>query len=189
MEPNKPTRRTFSGRWRGPTAVFLALTALVSACGGQSADLEAAGEPDLVQSADQVTSTQTKAVESSAANMVASKPVPPTISDPEKAAALVSIAPTTVPVVTEPQTTDSTAVPATQATSTTSPPATTATTVAPPATTATTVAPTTNPTPSNGANKFPDLQVTNVVTGDKFHLKSTLGGGNTPVLFWFWSPT
>jgi len=57
--------------------------------------------------------------------------------------------------------------------------ATTPTTQAPPTTQAT-VAPV--------GNSFPDVAVTDVGTGQAASLASTLGGGNRPVLLWFWSP-
>jgi hypothetical protein len=38
------------------------------------------------------------------------------------------------------------------------------------------------------ANFFPDIDVLDVSTGDSANLATELGGGDTPVLLWFWAP-
>jgi len=50
---------------------------------------------------------------------------------------------------------------------------------------AATEAPTTA-APAPQANNFPAGAVTKISDGSSVDLKATLGGGNTPVLFWFW---
>lgn len=37
-------------------------------------------------------------------------------------------------------------------------------------------------------NLFPDVDVVNIVDGSTVNLAQELGGGNLPVLLWFWAP-
>lgn len=37
-------------------------------------------------------------------------------------------------------------------------------------------------------NLFPDIEVVNVADATTFNLASELGGGDLPVLLWFWAP-
>ena len=37
-------------------------------------------------------------------------------------------------------------------------------------------------------NLFPDVEVVNVSDGSALNLAAELGGGDTPVLLWFWAP-
>lgn len=37
-------------------------------------------------------------------------------------------------------------------------------------------------------HSFPDLQTVNIVDGSTVNLADELGGGDTPVLLWFWAP-
>ena len=39
-----------------------------------------------------------------------------------------------------------------------------------------------------GANLLPSVDVVDVATGDTFNLADQLGGGDTPILLWFWAP-
>ncbi|MFT7598984.1 MAG: hypothetical protein ACI8TP_001909 [Acidimicrobiales bacterium] len=42
--------------------------------------------------------------------------------------------------------------------------------------------------PATEENLFPDIAVLDVQTGDSVNLAAQLGGGDTPVLLWFWAP-
>ena len=67
--------------------------------------------------------------------------------------------------------------------------ATTAPTVPPSsAATATTQAPTTQATVAPVANRFPNVSVTDLASGQAANMSGLLGGGDRPVLLWFWSP-
>lgn len=39
-----------------------------------------------------------------------------------------------------------------------------------------------------GENLFPDIEVVDVADGATINLSSELGGGDLPVLLWFWAP-
>ncbi len=39
-----------------------------------------------------------------------------------------------------------------------------------------------------GENLFPDIDVVNIVDGSNVNLAAELGGGDLPVLLWFWAP-
>lgn len=58
---------------------------------------------------------------------------------------------------------------------------------------ATTVAPATGseesaPAPEETANLFPSIDVVRISDGSTFDLATELGGGDLPVLLWFWAP-
>ncbi len=80
---------------------------------------------------------------------------------------------------------DTTAAPGSESTTTQAPTTAAPTTAAPTTQAPTTAAPTTQPP---AVNRFPDVSVVNVADRQAVSMAARLGGGDRPVLLWFWTP-
>ena len=172
-------------------AVVLALVA--AGCGngsddplasGDGVDLAADGPTDGVDQGDQITQETPVATGSTSTALALPQPGA-AAGEPAEAAtnpnAGAEAAPATQPAQQDQNGSSGTTAPAAGAT--------TAPTVAPSsATTATTQAPTTQATAAPVANRFPDVAVTDLASGQATNMSGLLGGGDRPVLLWFWSP-
>lgn len=192
----RPTARHGVSR---SAVVVLVGALLVSSCGGQAADLDTTAQENLVEAhgvdAAGVDAAATDGSDSGQpVDVNAADPVydlnviavPPTLSDQAKVTQLATTASSGPESEVVESVTTVTTVPAASSVSTTV--ASPATTLAPVITVAPSTTTASTDPPAAEQNSFPDVEVVNVVSDEKLQLKTWLGEGDTPILFWFWLP-